>query len=186
MIPVFRTIKIVDGKILNWDAQLKQLESDFGKSITVPPFSVPKSGTHRLRITAGCETLIEIEPYTPPKQIRLTLFPEPIDSAKIKTLAYRLRGFIRDYAKSKGFDDALVVCKEGFLTEASNANFFYEHKGIYYTPDPSLPFLFGLSIRSLNFSFEYVKIKPHEIPHGAKIYLCNSLIGVMQTTYSSS
>ena len=184
MIPVFRTIKIQDGKIINWDAQLKQLESDFGKAITVPSFSIPDTGTYRLRITAGTEILVEIEPYTPPSKITLTLYPEPIDGDKIKTLSYRNRGFIRDYAKSKGFDDALVTCKEGFLTEASNSNFFYELNGKFYTPDPNLPYLFGLTIRSLNFSFEYIKIKPQELPLEAKIYLCRSLIGVMQTTYS--
>lgn len=186
MIPVFRTIKVVDGKILNWGTQIKQLESDFGKSITIPPFNVPVEGTHRLRITAGADILVEIEPYSPPSRLHLILYPEPVEGDKIKTLTYRARGFIRDYAHSKGCDDALVFCKEGFLTEASNSNFFFEYEGKYYTPDPGLPYLLGLTLRSLNFPFEYVKIKPHELPHGAKIYLCNSLMGVKKATYFSS
>lgn len=184
MIPVFRTLKIVDGKIIDLEAQIHQLETDFGNPVEIPPFSIPQKGTYRLRITAGFKTLVEIEPYTPPSKITLTLFPEPIDGPNIKTLQYRSREFIRDYAKTKGYDDALVMCKEGFLTEASNSNFFFEKEGKFYTPDPSLPYLFGLKIKSLKYPFEFVKIKPHEIPHGANLYLCNSLFGVMKTTYS--
>ncbi|MFN4174935.1 MAG: aminotransferase class IV [Parachlamydiaceae bacterium] len=186
MTPVFRTIKVVDGNIINWPAQLKQLEADFGKPVKIPFFTLPDSGTFRLRITLGDDALVEIEPYAPPQNIRLTLYPEPIDGPKIKTLFYRSRGFIRDYAKQMGCDDALVVCSDGYLTEASNANFFYELKGKYYTPDPDLPYLFGLTLKTLKLPFEYVKIKPQELPPGANIYLCNSLIGVMKTTYSSS
>lgn len=181
---VFRTLKIVDGEIQNLEAQLKQLESDFGNALTIPQFNIPATGTYRLRITAGQETLIEIEPYFPPTQIQLTLYPEPVNGDKIKTLSYRNRDFIREYAKSKGCNDALIYCQEGFLTEASNSNFFFKLNGQYYTPSPELPFLSGLTIRSLNYSFEYVKIKPHELPREAKIFLCNSLMGVMPATFS--
>lgn len=180
---IFRTVLVQDGNLINWENQLEQLARDLGFRPIIPPFTIPQTGTHRLRITVAAETLIEIEPYSPPSRIRLTLYPEPIDGPSIKTSLYRSRQYIRDYARSQGCDDALLFASSGHLTEASNANFFFKHEGKYYTPDPSLPYLFGLTIRSLPHPFTYIKIKPHELPHEAEIFLCNSLMGVVSAFF---
>lgn len=178
---VFRTLLVTQGIILHYEKQIERLSQDanqIGLKFTEPSLTPPWE-TSRLKIIVTEEgTFTQIAPYTPPQEKLLTLYPEPVEGDRIKTLAYADRDFIKKYALSVGCDDALVTTKEGYITETANANFFYEYEGEKVTADPSLPYLKGLTIDLLPGPMTYKKFTWDEIPREAKLFVCNSLMGV--------
>lgn len=183
MTGVFRTCLVRDGVIIAFEQQCRRLERDAGRALQFPEHSIPNKGLYRLRMVYK-ENSVEMQytPYRPKPPKTLIIYPYAVEGSPIKVLAYREREYLKEYARDHGADDALLFCSDGFITEVSNANFFYEHNGQYYTADPSLPYLKGLTLDLLKIPFNYVKIRPEELPKEAKCYVANSLLGVIPCT----
>ncbi len=74
-------------------------------------------------------------------------------------------------AKSKGYDEALLLDANGYVAEGSGANFFYEKKGVLYTPKlgnilPGITraTLFELA-EELGFELHETLFTPEELQH---------------------
>ncbi len=178
---VFRTLLIQDGIIHHYEKQIKRLIHDakqLGLSYHEQKIVIPKTISRLKIIVTRHGTSHEIKPYSGFQPKILTLYPEPVEGAHVKTFQYLNRQFIRDYAHTQGCDDALILTKEGYITEVSNANFFYEYEGENVTACPSLPYLKGLTIERLP-NLKFAKFRLQDIPEGSKCYICNSLMGVV-------
>ncbi|GJM27670.1 MAG: branched-chain amino acid aminotransferase [Cyclobacteriaceae bacterium] len=64
--------------------------------------------------------------------------PSPVDTKLCGN--YVSSVFATMEAKSKGFDEALMVDSEGYVTEGPGANFFYEKDEVLYTPPSDMVF----------------------------------------------
>jgi 4-amino-4-deoxychorismate lyase len=131
--------------------------------------------------------LIYLGLWQPPQNDFLhvdTVFFEPSGLvAQIKTLSRLERHILYMQAKAQGFDEYITLSQEGYLLEGLYSNLFWEYQGTVYTPDPSLPLMHGITVRTLfedlprfGYTVRYEKLKFEEIPVDAHLFLCNSLI----------
>ena len=60
------------------------------------------------------------------------------------TASYMVHSMVKRDAKAKGFDDALILDQEGYITEASTSNFFVITDKVIITPAPG-NFLLGIT-----------------------------------------
>ncbi len=166
-----------------------------------------QTGTWRLKIvvTGGSSRSLDLtvrnsghivmllHPYlTPPAtHEKLTLFPIGTDSllSNVKSLSYLERLWIRQRAHQLGFSDAIVTTPEGYLLETAFANLFWIADNILYYPDPALPYLFGVTLATQIRKAEEdgivtvgVQAKLDDLPNDARIFICNSMIGVVPVT----
>jgi branched-chain amino acid aminotransferase len=71
----------------------------------------------------------------------------PVSAAPVQSKAaglYMMGTVIQNEARSRGFDDALVLDQDGYITEATTSNFFMIKDDILYTPTPDC-FLDGIT-----------------------------------------
>jgi 4-amino-4-deoxychorismate lyase len=117
----------------------------------------------------------------------LCIYPEPIlrPLAKVKSLAYLDRFWIKDYALQRGYDDAIVTSAEGFCLETSFANLFWRCGDCLFTPDSRLPFIVGITLglvlqaaQQLGLSVTSVAAPWTAVPPSAQVYQCNCLSGI--------
>jgi 4-amino-4-deoxychorismate lyase len=209
---VYTTLKVNNGFVRFLNSHLIRLQSHSEKvNIIFPEFRMDwinelikqnnaSTGFWRLKIiiTGGerdsldlpqrthGHLLITLKPFIPLSNpcVRLTVFPEPIvkPTAQIKSLASLDRLVIKEYAKQKHYDDAIVLNSENFILETSYSNFFFKSGNYLYTPDPLLPILEGITIgkiaeisAKLGYSMLKSRFKLEDIPQSAQIYTCNSL-----------
>lgn len=142
-----------------------------------------KFGKHLMIITKVDENC--------PKNLRLTVFPHPVcrPSAHLKTLSYLDRLFISDYAAFQGFDDALVLSKEGYVMETAFSNIFWVQGLDVFIPDPNLELLMGIALtheievlKKSGHRIHFVKEKLAGISEDAQVFICNSIKGVVPVT----
>lgn len=211
---IFTTIKVADGRIEFWQEHLERLANNCQVLGIVPPdlgYSVLSKlitknnalqGSFRLKIliTGGSREdldlnkrsygiyLITLSPYSPSKNFcRLSLHPLPVmrPVGMIKSLAYLDRLWLLNYARQQGNDDIVTVDSNNYILETAFSNLFWKVNHDFYSPDPSLCFLEGITInavkkmmKKLGFSIQHVKINLNEIPEEAQVYCCNSLKGI--------
>lgn len=117
--------------------------------------------------------------------LKLTISPilrnETSPAVYLKTLNYLDNLVARDTAKNAGFDDALFLNTQGFLTETSSANLFFIRENKIYTPSIQSGLLNGI-YRQLIFQ----KFNIHEgfftlddLRHAEAVFITNSLLTVM-------
>lgn len=125
-----------------------------------------------------------VAPYAP---LSLTLYPYPIltPHSSFKSLAHLGRYCIMEYAREKGFDDAVTTTGEGIVLEASFANLFWIEGSHFYTPDPQLPYHFGVTIgemvqvaKECGFETHFTKKGLSEIPKSAFVFRVNTMSGI--------
>lgn len=146
-----------------------------------PRRSLPVRSGHLLM------TLKRAPPH-PEHPLRCTLYPDFLATAhsKFKTLAHLNRYFVIDYALQGGFDDAITIGLKGELLESSFGNLFWVVGRELYTPDPTLPLHWGVTISEvqrlaseLGFVLHRVKMTLAELPEEASLFRASSLAGIV-------
>lgn len=104
----------------------------------------------------------------------------------IKSLSYLTHAFVKREANRLGFDDALQLTYEGFVTETSTANLFMIKKGRLFTPALSDGVLPGITRARI---IEYCalnriecierSIQKEEILKADEVFISNALMGVI-------
>jgi len=212
---VFSSLKVDEGKIEFFSSHIKRLTTSCQElGIEMPAIDKKlveqlitlnnaRQGLWRLKIilTAGdCHEillhprkgclLITLKPEKPSKKevLKIIFFPYPLikPTSKIKSLAYLDRLHIRQYALDNGFDDALTMDQYGNLLETSFSNVFWVMGSEIFFPDPSLPFLQGVTlmelISSLNnqgFIASPIKISLNDLPENAYLFTINAIQGIL-------
>lgn len=122
------------------------------------------------------------------KKIKLTLFPSSIKrpTSHLKTLSYLDRLWISEYAFERGFDDAVLLSLDGYITETAFSNIFWYSNGAFFVPDPSLELLMGITIthwiailKSQGYKIHFVKEKIEKISTHVQLFICNAIKGVL-------
>ena len=159
-------------------------------------------GVWRLKIIVACseETLLYRLPTNRKSSLIMTLAPyeglycHPVrlctypyayqsELAKVKSLAYLERMRIKQYALTKGYDDAVVYDPQRYLLETGFANIFWKDEEGLHIPDKGLPYYFGITLKQaiklaekgqLPLSYEKTK----SIPYRAQVFMCNSMAGI--------
>jgi branched-chain amino acid aminotransferase len=121
--------------------------------------------------------------------LRLTIFEGekkyPGLLSNLKTNNYLLNILSLQYAKEKGFDDAVVLNSRGNVCEASTSNLFMVQKGILFTPALSQGCVEGTKRRELlevlpdlGFQVEETIITRDMIFEMEEIFLSNAIRGI--------
>lgn len=210
---IFTTLKVENGKAIFFERHIERLQEHCREIHIIPPeidyswieklieLKDAYEGIWRLKIiitggqspTTGLHErqhgsiLITLESVVvTDNPVTAGIFPRAISwpYSKIKTLAYLHRMAIIQHAQDNGWDDCIVLSPEGYILEASFANIFWIHDNNFYTPAPSLPLLFGISVQEAaeqaernGLTVHYVKSTPEDIPAGAETYLISSVKG---------
>jgi branched-subunit amino acid aminotransferase/4-amino-4-deoxychorismate lyase len=110
--------------------------------------------------------------------------------ANLKSLDYELFAKANTEARSKGFDDALLLNRSGSIFEASRANIFWMKNKALYTPPLSSGCLNGITrqqvIKHAKNSKIPVKEKnltPEILKKADAAFLTNSLIGIKPISF---
>lgn len=96
---------------------------------------------------------------------------------------------LRSNAVSRGFHDALLVDREGFVLETTRANVFVFRNGKWLTPPKSLGFLAGtvrnflLSGGLKGFEFLESRMRMEDVLQGEEMVVTNSLIGAAPVVF---
>jgi len=175
---------------LEWLTELvrcnKAFDSDWRLKIIATGGSLGKEESLR-----SCSHLImTLSTYTPSSKstFELTIYPTPIHkpTAKIKSLAYLDRLYIKEYAENHGYDDVVVISSDGHILETAFANIFWMEGEQLFFPDLSQPLLSGIALDvviqsacRLGISVSPVRIKTGELPAEARIFVCNAMMGMI-------
>jgi branched-chain amino acid aminotransferase len=133
------------------------------------------------------ETADMPEPHILP--LRLTIFEGekkyPGLLSNLKTNNYLLNMLSLQFAREKGFDDALILNSRGNVCEASTSNLFMVQKGILFTPALSQGCVEGTKRRELltllpelGFQVEETIITRDMIFEMEEIFLTNAIRGI--------
>ena len=115
---------------------------------------------------------------------KLTLFPHPIESplSHIKSLAYLDHLYLKEWAKKRGYTDAIAQTRDGLILETGSSNLFWIDKGKCWIPDTLLPYLKGVFLQSLlphlTWPIEMARIRIDQLSARASVYMCNALTHV--------
>lgn len=212
---VFTTLRVADGIIEFPSMHLNRLFDDARRLHISPPIFQEEwlrrlvvqnqafSGTWKLKIllTGGTTADLGIAPRSGGILLmtlksyqekvlnfqRLTFFPFPLQrpSAQIKTLSYLDRLMVKEYARQREVDDAVVTHSAQSLLETSFSNLFWCVGNDFFTPSPSLPLLFGTTVRlvedvvrSFGMRVHYTETALEDVDHDAQFFLCNALQGI--------
>ena len=84
-------------------------------------------------------------------------------------------------AKSRGFDEALLLNEDGTVAEGSGQNIFFIKDGKFYTNDASSNILMGITrdtlftlINDLNYNYKVQKITKEDLFNADEIFYCGS------------
>jgi branched-subunit amino acid aminotransferase/4-amino-4-deoxychorismate lyase len=105
--------------------------------------------------------------------------------ADLKSLDYELFARAKTEARSKGFDEALLLNRSGAIFEASRANIFWIKDKVLYTPPLSSGCLNGITrqqvikyAKNLKISVKERNLTPEILKKADAAFLTNSLIGI--------
>ena len=211
---VFTTIKVQDGLAECLQRHLERIKLHCQALNITPPIIQPanieelishnkaQKGSWRLKIivTGGSEPELDLRERLPGQvfislkptsilsfePIRLCLYPTPIlsPSAKLKTLSYLDKLWVKEYARGLGYADALVMNSKGYLMECALSNFFWKKGKVLYFPKHDLSFLMGITVdlietaaKQMGYSIQHAAFKFEEMPKEAQLFTCNSLTG---------
>ncbi len=133
--------------------------------------------------------LIVLKPFVPLpfKPLTLGVFPIPYWSchASFKSLAHLNRFYVMEEAHRQGVDDCVTFTETGHVLEAAFGNLLWVKEKTVFTPDPTLPIYFGVTVRTvldiareLGFQIEYIKAPLCEIPCDSVAFRTNTMQGV--------
>lgn len=212
---IFTTMKVKEGFIEAPDSHLNLLQSQCRILHLTPPKiknewlrelvvqNMALKGVWRLKIivTGGSSSdlnlaprppgqlLMTLKPYTEnvQKSYRLIDFPYSVlgPSTRIKSLSYLDRLWIKDFARTREYDDALVFSQEGFLLETAFSNIFWRKNDELFIPDPALSHYQGSTIafvkkaaEKIGMTVYFVQATYSELPDEGQFFICNSMRGI--------
>lgn len=102
--------------------------------------------------------------------------------AKIKTLAYLDHQLVKKEAENRGYDDAITFDQDQNILEASFANIFWTEGNSFFYPDPSLPYLDGITLskvillaKSMGYDIKPGKYTLKDIKTSMSVFLTSSI-----------
>lgn len=203
---VFETMLGLDGVVLDTALHIKRLQEGLKilgiKALFINPLVLKEVllrnhltfGRVRLMVwQAGNKThlMITALPYkiSHKKHFRVCLVktnrPANDHFAQVKSLDYGL--FAESYAKAlaQGFDEALLLNRNGYIFEASRANIFWLKDKILYTTPLTSGCLNGITrqqvikhAENLKISIKEKNLAPEILKQANAAFLTNSLIGI--------
>lgn len=203
---VFETMLGVDGLVMDTGLHMKRLHKGLkALSITPPRIDpsifkelvcrnrLPLARVRTMVWQAGRQThrMIVALPYKIPHKKKYCVCLLKTNRAAnarladVKSLDYEL--FARGYAQAQagGFDEALLLNRNGFIFEASRANIFWVKDKVLYTPPLSSGCLNGITRRQvikqamdLKISVKERNLTPAMLKAADAAFLTNSLIGI--------
>lgn len=194
---VFTTTRVQDGvpwffedhiKRLETTARMLGIEADLFTVDQIQSLALKSGamrGAYKLRMTVTKQTRLATLEAIDPKVSAVRLTTKQVGyGAVLKTLAYLDRYRLKEEAAEKGYDDVVTIDPDGHILETSFANLFWIHDQTLYYPDPSLSLLFGTALTNIiamghKLGVSCSPVKQRKIPKDAKVYLCNSLRGVI-------
>ncbi len=123
----------------------------------------------------------------PKSPYRLGVYPFPVSrpTAHLKSLGYLDRQAIKQFAEERGCQEALTFGADGSILEGAFSNIFWIVGNTLFTPSFSLPLLKGTYLSSviegalkMGFQIAETKSRLEEMEPCAKIFVCNSMIGL--------
>ncbi len=215
---VFETMRVDENRVLLLDRHLQRLRQGLRvlrirlphttkelQSIVqrVVMFNQFKSGRARIMVfqkDRSVELAVMVMPrnifseqdYFNGYNVTAVNCPGPSSSrfALVKSLDYSKYLNAYQYARSKKFNEALLINQKGFLFEASRSNVFFIKDEVVYTPSLTLGCLDGItrrlvmeSARELRFQAKAVNPKLQDLLRCDEAFVTNSLIGVMPITH---
>lgn len=210
----YATIQVREGIPLFLEMHLKQLCSQCHSFHIKMPYvdhvmierlielNKANRGIWRLKIVVSGGDLSEMA--LPVRQGRVLIFITPFDSIKkeflectlfstpfylchasFKTLAHLNRFYVMEEAKQKGVDDCVTTTERGILLEASFGNLFWVKGDHVYTPHPSLPLYFGVTIQNvlglaqkMGYKTELIQLTLSQLPEEALCFRVNTMHGL--------
>lgn len=129
------------------------------------------------------------KPFEPSafKPLKVGLFSSPYHCchASFKSLSHLNRYYVMEDAHHRNLDDCVTLTESGFLLEAAFGNLFWVVENAFFTPEPSLPLYFGVTIQkaveiaeNLGFEIHKVRIAPCALPEGAALFRTNTMQGL--------
>ncbi len=211
---VFETMLAQEGKIYALDEHLQRLDRGLKVLNLTRPCAVKKLKeylratlsanrlkTARLRLTVwrdqGRDRICTIAlPHRPIPEFRYRrgmkaglavferkLFPK---EKRIKSIEYL--PYLRAYQKAvrRGYEEMVLLNRDGFLMEGSRSNLFFISYGILYTPALACGCLKGITrqtviglARRMGLKVLSVKAKPQKLWEAQEAFLTNSVMGIM-------
>lgn len=211
---VFETLRLSDNKSVLLSKHLRRLRRSskvLGIQLKYSSYEITKtilnliSINHlkdaRIRICVwknkiGADFYIEANSYQPiinkkyKEGIGLILSPQIIPSFSMltehKTANYLFHQLVYNWAKNRGFDDALIINEKGDLVEVTRGNIFFISKHRLYTPKLSCGCLPGVTreavinlAKKIGIKVEEGNFSVKELFAAQEIFFTNSLIGIM-------
>lgn len=141
----------------------------------------------RKKFRAHRHFVITFVPYRlQEKPFSLALYPHVIQkpNAWIKSLDNLDRHLLQEYARKQNVDDTITTTDQDELLETAICNIFWCEGINFYTPNPSLPLLKGISLsvmvtaaEKLNMKVHYVHNKLSDISEHSHLFVSNAMIG---------
>ncbi len=146
------------------------------------------SHENRLPLRKG-RLIMVMKPFSPLpfKPLKLAIFPIPYWSchASFKSLAHLNRFYVMEEAHRQNCDDCVTLTESGYLLEAAFGNLIWVREKTIFTPDPSFPLYFGVTLaktlelaQELGFQVECVKMRLQDLPQEASVYRTNTMQGI--------
>lgn len=135
--------------------------------------------------------LVVVKDYEQPKEragVHVASFRRSSSSPILaaKSISYLENVLARREAESMGFDEAIFLNEEGFVTEGSSTNIFWANEGILYTPAPECGLLPGVTREALislapelGLRVKEGKFRLSDVLSSQGAFLTNSLAGIM-------
>ena len=204
---VFETMLGLDGLVLDTTLHLKRLRAGL-KSLGIrsPSFD-PSVLKEVLRCNQLPSARVRLMIWQEGKQTHVMITATPFKAfsgkkyrvcliktdradnsrlANVKSLDYGLFAQAFALARARGFDEALLRNRHGYIFEASRANIFWIKDKILYTPPLSSGCLNGITrqqvikhARNLGISVKERDLTPETIQKAPEVFLTNSLLGII-------
>ena len=203
---VFETMLGVKGEVLDTALHLKRLRAGLKilgiKTPSIGP-SVLKEVWHRNHLSRG---RVRLTVWQEGNQTRVMVVALPLKVssnknyrvcfiktnriandrlADLKSLDYELFARAKTQAQAKGFDEALLLNRSGYIFEASRANIFWVKDRVLYTPPLSSGCLKGITrqqvikhAKNLRIPVKEKDLTPEILKEADVAFLTNSLIGI--------
>jgi len=180
---LLETIRVEDGQVFNLPYHQKRLNQTQKAlwQLATPSIQLkdlihtpPKEGLYRCRILYN-QTLQSVEylPYSPKEVKHIQIVTSSIDY----TYKYAKRSSLDALLLEQKEADAVIIKKEGYLTDTTIANIAFYDGTKWYTPKrPLLQGTMRAKLLDENFLIPK-KIKEEDLKHFKKVALMNAMIG---------
>jgi len=149
-----------------------------------------KMKTGMLRITLTPETLLLTTRLIPKRPATAAVAFVPMERVlpQLKSLNYLPSVLAQRIATAGGFDEALLVNRDGFVTEGARTNLFWVKRGTVFTPDLGSA-LSGITrgkvieiIKKLGLKCTEKQVKAAELTMADEIFLTNAPMEIWPVT----